>query len=120
MNNLLKTDAILTRAETRIASGYTSGLIGKEIADCDRCRAGRAVLTDRKGMKFPVLSCFGHRSLIFNSVPVYMADRKSELSRAGVRHEHFIFSDETEAEIQNVIRAYRLGLAPDGSVRRIR
>ena len=29
----LKTDALLTRAETRIASGYTSGLIGKEIAD---------------------------------------------------------------------------------------
>ena len=31
----LLTDAILTPAETRIASGYTAGLIGKEIAD--RC-----------------------------------------------------------------------------------
>ena len=29
----LATDAILTRAETRIASGYVCGLIGKEIAD---------------------------------------------------------------------------------------
>ena len=29
----LVTDAILTRAETRIASGYVCGLIGKEIAD---------------------------------------------------------------------------------------
>lgn len=29
----LKTDQILTPAETRIASGYVSGLIGKEIAD---------------------------------------------------------------------------------------
>lgn len=29
----LKTDAILSRAETRIASGYACGLIGKEIAD---------------------------------------------------------------------------------------
>ena len=28
----LKTDAILTPAETRIASGYASGMIGKEIA----------------------------------------------------------------------------------------
>lgn len=29
----LVTDNILTRAETRIASGYVCGLIGKEIAD---------------------------------------------------------------------------------------
>lgn len=28
----LKTDNILTKAETRVASGYVSGLIGKEIA----------------------------------------------------------------------------------------
>lgn len=32
----LRTDEILTPAETRIASGYVTGLIGKEIADrCD-------------------------------------------------------------------------------------
>lgn len=31
----LNTDAVLTEAETRIASGYTCGMIGKEIAD--RC-----------------------------------------------------------------------------------
>ncbi len=29
----LATDSVLTPAETRIASGYVSGLIGKEIAD---------------------------------------------------------------------------------------
>lgn len=29
----LATDSILTKAETRVASGYVSGLIGKEIAD---------------------------------------------------------------------------------------
>ena len=29
----LPTDAVLTRAETRIACGYVEGLIGKEIAD---------------------------------------------------------------------------------------
>lgn len=32
----LKTDVVLTKAETKIASGYVCGLIGKEIADdCD-------------------------------------------------------------------------------------
>lgn len=29
----LKTDNVLTKAETRVAAGYVSGLIGKEIAD---------------------------------------------------------------------------------------
>lgn len=29
----LKTDKVLTPAETRVASGYVSGMIGKEIAD---------------------------------------------------------------------------------------
>lgn len=32
-DNNLPTDEILTKAETRIASGYTCGMIGKEIAD---------------------------------------------------------------------------------------
>ena len=31
----LPTDGVLTRAETRIASGYVCGLIGKEIATAD-------------------------------------------------------------------------------------
>lgn len=31
----LKTDEVLTRAETRIAIGYVEGKIGKEIADAD-------------------------------------------------------------------------------------
>lgn len=35
MKAQLNTDALLTKAETRIASGYACGLIGKEIAD--RC-----------------------------------------------------------------------------------
>lgn len=34
----LATDSILTKAETRVASGYVSGLIGKEIADA--CNIG--------------------------------------------------------------------------------
>ena len=29
----LKTDSLLTKAETKVASGYVSGMIGKEIAD---------------------------------------------------------------------------------------
>ena len=34
--NPLPTDSVLTKSETRIASGYVSGMIGKEIADtCD-------------------------------------------------------------------------------------
>jgi len=36
LSNPLPTDSVLTKSETRIASGYVSGMIGKEIADtCD-------------------------------------------------------------------------------------
>ena len=33
MNTKLKTDGILTPAETRVAAGYVSGMIGKEVAN---------------------------------------------------------------------------------------
>lgn len=33
MNRTLNTDGILSPAETRVASGYVAGMIGKEIAD---------------------------------------------------------------------------------------
>lgn len=52
----LATDSILTPAETRIASGYVSGLIGKEIADTCRISYNTVVkhtqhIYDKTGIK---------------------------------------------------------------------
>jgi collagenase-like PrtC family protease len=91
----------------------------REIADCKTCNAGRATLTDRRGMVFPVLRTPDHRNVIYNSVPTYMADAKDTLSHYRVVDWHFIFSTETSAEVEAIIDAYEKGKAPQAAVRRI-
>ena len=73
---------------------------------CDSCKQGRATLVDRRGVSFPVLRTFEHRSLIFNSVPLYMADKSELLDRNGIAMQHFIFTTESSREVDDVIEAY--------------
>ena len=58
-------------------------------------------------LRFPVLRTFDHRSLIFNSVPVYMADKSDLLSKNGIVMQHFIFTTESSREVDGVIEAYK-------------
>ena len=76
----------------------------KENFGCDKC--GKCSLTDRKGIKFPMMREFGHRNLIFNSAYTYMGDRMEEIKGA-VTGYHFIFTTERTDEIKNVVRAFR-------------
>ena len=74
-------------------------------------------LTDRKGAVFPVLkemntSGIRSREIVYNSCPVWMADRQKELGAAGIKSYHFVFSDETRREVASVIEAYRDKKAP--------
>ena len=78
-----------------------------------------ATLTDRKGIDFPVVREYPHRSVIYNSLPTNMSDRKEELLRAGIRSWHFIFSTESAYEVDEVIKAFREGLVLPLKVRRI-
>jgi len=104
----------------RIPLMVTEKCVGKELGSCESCTDGRAMLTDRRGVRFPVLRAWKHRSLIVNSVPHYMADKKDELARNGLTRQHFIFTVETQKEISAVLRAYERGLPPTGEVRRIK
>ena len=106
----------------RVPLMVTEKCVSSEIADCDRCKKGAVMLTDRKGISFPVLREFEHRSLIVNSVPVYMADRQDVLDKNRLTMSHFIFTTESAREVANVIRAYEKRLPPkDGTrVRRIK
>lgn len=106
----------------RLPLMVTEKCVGKECGGCERCESGRAALRDRRGVEFPVLKAFEHRSIIFNSVPVYMADREKELVAAGVDSRHFIFTTETRSEAASIIESYKKGDPPiraDG-VRRIK
>ncbi|MBO5653365.1 MAG: U32 family peptidase, partial [Clostridia bacterium] len=63
----------------RIPLMVTEKCVGKELGGCETCQSGKAKLTDRRGVSFPVLKEWQHRSLILNSVPLYMADREEDL-----------------------------------------
>jgi putative protease len=98
----------------------TEKCVGKEISNCKSCTEGNATLTDRRGVSFPVLRSFEHRSLIVNSVPLYMADKQDELYRAGLNAHHFIFTTESKKEVEKVIHEYTGKLPPKIEVRRIK
>ena len=81
--------------------------VSKEISTCERCTSGKTTITDRRGITFPILREYEHRSVIYNSAPTYMADRESDLQRAGIVNRHFIFSTETKIDVDKVIRAHK-------------
>lgn len=93
--------------------------VGTELGGCTRCAEHRLALTDRTGAVFPVLRTPPHRSLVFNSVPTFMADRAELLARYRVLRQVFLFTAESPEEVDRVIAAYEKGAAPAGAVRRI-
>ena len=82
---------------------------------CDRCAT---TLTDRKGASFPVMGGYGHRCTIYNSVPVYMADRAEAITEAADTHFYF-FTDESAKACDRIIEAYRTHRPSDAPIRRI-
>jgi putative protease len=92
--------------------------VGKELSGCDACEKGKTVLKDRRGVSFPVLRAWEHRSVIYNSLPTAIPEQISEFRRTGAC-EHYLFSTETREQCKNVIRAYREGRALGGDVRRL-
>jgi putative protease len=91
----------------------------KEIADCDTCAKNSAILTDRRGVRFPVLREWEHRNVIYNSLPTSMADRQDGLTKAGIVSQHFIFSTETLDGVDEIIHSWKKGEALPYPVRRI-
>jgi putative protease len=81
--------------------------VASEVTSCDHCAKGIANITDRRGISFPILREFEHRNVIYNSAPTYMADKESELSRAGITNRHFVFSTETPNEVDYIISCHK-------------
>lgn len=116
----------LTLAQARDFSAYSLVAYGKlplmtthkcvlkDTVGCDKCKG---YITDRQGARLFVIGISHHRNVIFNSVPTYMADKLSDLKNHSL---HFIFSDETQNEAYETIKAYKEGKAPNGSFRRIK
>ncbi len=93
--------------------------VGKEVGGCTACAEGKNALVDRRGEKFPVLQLYPHRSIIVNSRPTGMSDKRRELAAAGIVGGHYIFTVETVKEIKQILSAYRTGAPLPLAVRRI-
>jgi hypothetical protein len=64
---------------------------------------------------------YEHRSVIFNSVPIYMADRADALKSAKITMCHYIFTVESKAVVDRIIASYESGKAiPDMACKRIK
>ncbi len=93
--------------------------VNKQAAGCAACTKGTAQLTDRRGVKFPVVREYGHRNLVLNSLPTGMSDKQDVLAASGITAQHFLFTVESAAEVEKVISAYKKGTALPYPVRRI-
>ena len=68
-------------------------------------RVGNPVIsgavTDRTGARF-----FAKGEMLYNSVPIFMADKLKEVEKAGVSHGRLIFTTESPDEVREVIKSY--------------
>lgn len=90
---------------------------------CSHCSHGSGcggTLLDRKGAAFPVTGTDRCENIIWNSVPIYMADRMDRVRGAGITRMHFLFTTEDSVECDGIIRAYEAGLAPAGQIYRMK
>ncbi|MBE6534223.1 MAG: U32 family peptidase, partial [Ruminococcaceae bacterium] len=104
----------------RLPLMITEKCVARELKACESCENGYAKLIDRRGVEFPILKRYEHRSAIFNSLPTYMLDRRADLNSARIISEHFIFTVESKTEIASIISSYQHSRQPVGACRRIK
>ena len=73
-----------------------------------KCTCGNVnLLTDRKGVRFPVERAYGCRNEILNANKVFLADKPDDWKRLGLRAVRLLFTTENGVECTQVLEAYR-------------
>ena len=65
------------------------------------------LLTDRKGVRFPVERAYGCRNEVLNANKVFLADKAADWKKAGLRAIRLLFTTENGVECAQVLDAYR-------------
>jgi putative protease len=81
----------------------------KSVDGCLKCN-GKSVLTDRKGIEFPLLCQSQKYSVLHNSVPLYIGDK----NLSSLDFVTFYFTIEDKKDCEKIYQAYSNGKAPDG------
>ncbi len=87
----------------RIPLMYTRTCVIANINGCKNKEKCYSSLVDRTGAAFPVISGHSHTNIIYNSLPTYRLDKKSELKKSGVGLLTLLFTTETEKQICEII-----------------
>lgn len=64
-------------------------------------------LTDRKGVRFPVVKAWGCRNEILNANKLFLADKAQDYKRAGLWAVRLVFTTENGMECAQVLERYR-------------
>ena len=91
---------------------YTRTCIIQNIEGCKNKSECFSFLTDRTGAKFPILSGPSHTNVIYNSLPGYKLDRRSELKKSGVGLITLLFTTENEKQMEEVVSLFSSGEKP--------
>lgn len=95
---------------------HTETCIISNVSPCKNENVCRGCLKDKTGAIFPVMREYRHRNVIYNSVPVYLADQKEKV--AAVDGYVLFFTDESEQDMQSAIEACLKGTPPEGGFTR--
>lgn len=98
----------------RLPLMLTRNCPAKNARDCNQCDHN-AVLTDRLGVKFPIV-CTNGFSEILNSRPIYMAERLKELDN--IDFMILFFTKESADECEEIIDAYQTNKSFDSELTR--
>lgn len=108
MRDIKKSTECEIIAYGRIPLMITENCILKNMKKCP-CD-GIGYMTDRTGSRFPIIKdgnvC---RSVVLNSVPLYMADKKEDLFKIGADFLKLIFTVEDAERTEEICRAYLNG-----------
>lgn len=90
-------------------------LVKSSLGRCGCTDGALYYLKDRKGICFPT-ECIKDEciNIIYNSAPIYMADRLNDMEKANLSGYRFDFTDETPMQIASIMSNYDKGKKADG------
>ncbi len=89
--------------------------VGCDSCGYNRCRP-RIRLKDRKGISFPVFAEYGHRNVIYNTIPTYVSGK--ELEGTNLSCFWLSFTDEGGIDCAETVKRFVLGRELETAVRR--
>lgn len=96
----------------RIPLMVSANCIDRTTGKCHKPNASMSTITDRKGAVLPYISCCRFcYNIIYNSVPVFLQDKISELERIKPAGVSLCFTDESDEIVYKYISDYKAMLA---------